>query len=294
MAVDKEQQEKDRADFAEQFNADDPAPKEMSEDEAFGMAPEPEAGDGGAAPAPAADAANAAAPVDAAAADQAAAPAAPADAAATEQRLRSWEGRLKAREAELDAKEASIATTNVGEQQAAVPGDAGADAAVEGAEDDPGKALAADFGEEFVAQLRKLIEQVCGKQIGDGIGGVSDTVQSVIDHLNQTQTDNHFKAIKAAHEDFMEIIDSPEFGEWKAGHSPEKQADVERVVQSGSTQEVIAMLTDFKKSKAPEAEAGAATDEQALEAAEGIRSSGLRLPKEPTGAEGYEKAWNES
>lgn len=292
MAVtDKEQQEQDRADFAEQFNAEDTPPKEMSEDEAFGMAPEPEAAAAEPAPAPAADAANAAAPVDAAAAADQPAAAAPADAAATEQRLRSWEGRLKAREAELDAKEASIATTNVGEQQASGADDGAAMMeGKEGVDMDPAKAIAADFGEDFVALLGQFVKQLCAKEIGDGIGGVSDTVQSVIDHLNHKETDNHFKTIAAAHEDFMEIIESPEFSAWKAAQPQEKQADVQRIVESGSTQEVIALLTEFKQSKS----AGTDADETEIDAAEGIRSSGLRLPKEPTGAAGYEQAWNET
>lgn len=283
MATTDQKKQDDQAEFAAQFNAEDAPKKEPTEEEAFGegQAAEPAPG-AAAAPGAGAEAASAAA---ASAEPATAAPApAPAD---PEQRLRSWEGRLKAREAELDAKEAALATTNVAEQQTGAAAAASADSGA--AEDDPGKAIADDFGPEFLGQLTKLIEHICRKLVGDGIGSVSDTVQSVIDHLKRKETDNHFKSIQAAHADFMDIIESPEFAAWQAAQPPEKQADLQRVIESGSADEIIAMLTAFKQSKG----AGDA-DDQALDAAEGVRSRGLTLPKEPSGADDFADAWNKS
>jgi hypothetical protein len=285
-----QQQDQDNADFAAQFNADDVTKPEQTEDEAFGLAPDkadaPDAGGAGG---------DAAGGTDADA--QAAAPGAD-KAAAEEQRLREWEDKLKQQQKELDARAAETQTTNADEKQTSTaPGgnaDGGGGDNEEAEAADPAKALAEDFGPEFVVLLEKFIEQVCKKHVGAGLSGVQETVQSVIEHLNNQGQQEHFKAIKTAHADFQEVIASPEFMSYKAAQAPAEQAEIDRVVASGSAQEIIDMLTKFKQSAdAGDGGANDGADQHAMDAAEGVRSSGLRLPPKQAAGGSFEDSWNE-
>ncbi|WP_166899201.1 hypothetical protein, partial [Massilia sp. CCM 8734] len=121
----------------------------------------------------------------------------------------------------------------------------------------------------------------------EGLGTLSSTVDEVIQHLQGERNANHFKAIAAAHEDFTDVVESPEFSAWKDGQEPAEQARLSQVIDAGSTQEIIDMLTDFKASKS------SGVDDSEIDGAEGVRSSGLTLPKEPSGDDDFAAAWNE-
>jgi hypothetical protein len=293
----KEQMDEHAADYADQFNAPDQPPSQVSDEEAFGLTE------------PAAEAPAEGSPAEEAAespAEQAAEPAteaptdAPADAAPSaadqEQRLKSWEGRLKARQAELDAREAAMGDSSVNDEQASLPlddaGDGGADDAGEAASNehaDPAAVLAEDFGADFVEQITKLVKQIAH----DCVGGVSATVDQVIADLKNERLQNHFTAIADVHKDFMEVVESPEFSAWQAAQPD--QGAVQRVIDSGSAREIIDMLTAFKQASKPDdGYDSQASHDDALEAAEGVRSSGVSLPQEPAASDDFAKAWNEA
>jgi hypothetical protein len=295
----KEKQDKEHAEFAAQFDAPEAQKSEPTEDEAFGLSdPAPTGGEGATTDTGAADAA---ADTDATASAPGAADSGAADASAgagdKEKELADREAALSQREADLAAREAAIGTTNAGETQSDGDGDentgdgngdentGGNDD--QGGEDDPGKLLADDFGPDFVHLLTRFIKKICETEVGNGIGSVSATVDAVISHLQSERQANHFKAIAAAHDDFQEIVESPAFSAWKESQSPEEQTHLQRVIDSGSAQEIIDMLTDFKKSRGT-----SSVDENALDDAEGVRSGGgLTLPKEPAAADDYAQAW---
>lgn len=278
------------ADYADQFNAPDAAPTQQSEDEAFSLGPEQEAETpAGAMAEPAGE------PMMEASGEPTDTAMPPADAAAPaadpEQRLRSWEGRLKAKEAELAAKEAAMGSTNVNDMQSGdepesmdeAMNESPADEAAE--ESDPATVLAEDFGQEFVTMLTKLIQQVAG----DGIGGISATVTQLISDLRNRDNQSHYKSISGAHADFMEVVESPEFAAWKAAQPD--QPKLQAVIDSGSAEDIIAMLTEFKNSRAP---ASSGADDEQIDAAEGVRSGGITLPKEPGNSQDFADAWNEA
>lgn len=288
MATTTEKQTQDEAEFAAQFEADEPKAVEQTEDEAFGLAePEPtDAGDGaGDVPADAGEGEGEGLTTDTGDAAGGTEPA-PSEA---ETRLKEWEERLAAKEAELAAKESAAATSSVERTETstadAVEADAGDGADDEG---DPGKALAEDFGADFVQLLTRYIKQICKTEVGDGIGGVKDLVDEVVATLTAERQASHFNAINSAHADFLEIVDSPEFGDWKAGQEQDEQVRLQRVIDSGSAQEIIDMLTAFKNAKS-----SSSVNEDELDGAEGVRSTGLTLPKQPAAADDYAAAWNE-
>jgi hypothetical protein len=295
----KEQLAQDAAEYADQFGQDTPQKPEMSDDEAMGIYPEEapateEASqeEGAAEALPAAEAA----PVEAV---EEAAPAAD-DPAKAEQKLKSWEGRLKAKEAELnsrekdlDAREASMSTSSVDATQSdsASAEEAGESAQMEsGEQNDAAKILAEDFGADFVEHITSLIKSVAGGGVS-GDNHLEATVSALIHELREEKQSNHFKSIAAAHEDFNEIAESPEFGAWK--DSQPDAEDINRIVESGSADEIIAMLTKFKSSKEISNDGMSDEDSYAIDDAEGVRSSGggLKLPDAPADMDDYEKAW---
>jgi hypothetical protein len=302
MKATKDEMDARAADYADEFDQPDKQPRQMSDDEAFGLS-EPAAAEGAAPEGSAAEEA-AESPAEEAAEGPAgeAAEAAPAEAsgegeaapspADQEQRLKSWEGRLKARQAELDAREAAMGSSDANDEQGSEPmgeeGAGGGDQAGEGeggGGDDPAAVLADDFGQDFVEQITRLI-----KKVAQECGGMDPRVDQVIEALQNERLNNHFNTIAQTHADFMDVVESPEFAAWK-GEQPD-QDRLQQVIDSGSARQIIDMLTAFKN-------ATKKTDSQdyhedALDAAEGVRSSGLTLPKEPAASDDFAKAWNEA
>ncbi len=213
-----------------------------------------------------------------------------------EQRLKSWEGRLKARErelndlqAQLDAKRAEeSANTNAGEKQTTGTDDSGTGT---GSEDDEkfNKAKAAivdDFGPEFADNLETMLKGLlnkCGNHSGE-VESLKQQIDEVIDGFrNQFQT-IHRNSIKDVHEDFEEIVQSPEFQNWCENHP--KKDRIEQICQSGSSGQIIKMLTEFKDSKQVQ-NADAGNDD-----AEGVSSgSVLIIPASQGGKGSFDDAW---
>ena len=313
MAITEESNKKDAADYAAAY-AEDPKPTVQSEDEAFGLIPDEAPGtatptgtapsvsidldkgaDGGeGAQAPAAAGEEAAAPTgDAAAAqDTGAAPA--LDGEKENQRLRSWEGRLKAQQAEIDRDKAGASAPADGDKSAT--GDKGGDDG-EGGEDsdDPDlKALADDFGPEFVELLLKVIKKEakrCATTVaGEHAEPVRQDIDAIIAEIKGEKERMHFEKIAVAHPDFMEGAESEEFKAWKASLAPAEQEEAERVASAGSAKEIIAMLKKYKASL----DTGDAALDTAMDQAEGVRTTGgMTLPESPTASTDFEKAWDE-
>lgn len=288
----KNEQEEGNKDYAEQFNKESTPGKTQTDDEAFGLGPEePDAG------APGGDATSTAGEVAAPAAAEA--PAAPSADEEKAKQLQEREDALNAREQELDGRAAAMQTSNTNEVQSSKPAEGGehgkGEEGGEGSEDAPKDAraaLAEDFGPEFVTLLEAFIKDVVKGSVTDEIGGLRSTVQSVIDGLTAERNEAHFKTIKAAHEDFMDIVESPEFQSWLDGLAEADKAVAQHAVDAGSSQQIIDMLTSFKASKAAAGGDQAAVDDSALDDAEGVRSVGISLPKEPKASEDYADAWN--
>lgn len=316
MAITEESNKKAAADYAAAY-AEEPQRVEQTEDEAFGLTPDEAPGtatptgtaptvsidldkgsDGGESePAPAAAGQEAAGPAggDAVAQDAGAEPA--LDVEKETQRLRSWEGRLKAQQAELDREKAGAGTPAAGDK--GDQDDKGGAAGKEGEEgvdsDDPDlKALADDFGPEFVALLLKVINKVakrCATTVaGEHAGPVRQDIDAIIAEITSEKERAHFEKIADAHPDFMDIANSDEFKAWLAGLAPAEKEETERVASAGTAKEIIAMLKKYKASKSD----GDADMDTAMDQAEGVRSTGgLKLPESPTAAKDYEAAWAE-
>ncbi len=324
----------DQKAYADAFNEDSPAPAEPSEDEAFGLTPpaedkpaEPEESE------PAAEETPAVAVVVAAPASETETPAedaaepaeepadkgAPIDLAKETQRLKSWEGRLKKMEADLKAaaakapspepvqETAAEALEDVGEQAEEAGKPELAEAAEEAADkvesgeltvERAMKMLSEDFGQDFVRMIEVIASAKAAEAGGKAAEGrfaeVGKTIEDVINSIVDDKARAHFEAIADAHPDFDEISQNPQFGEFVKSYP-----NGESIAEKGSARQITKMLDAFKaQAQKPAEEAPApaapAMEDPAADAAEGVRSSGMRLPEQPKpAASDYEAAWKD-
>lgn len=239
------------------------------------------------------------------------------------QRAKSWEGRLRKREEELAAREAAIkaredsagvdvavasdkqadeaVTSKIDGQEAAAAEVAEAVASGEMTAEQAMKTLDEDFGPEFTKMLGVLIKahagEVAGKLVDERAGGLSKTIDSLIGEIVADKQTEHFGAISDAHPDFEEVGESQGFKDYIEAMPEDERAKALEVIDNGSARQIIKLIGAYKASMAdaaaePEAEdSGVTVDEDAAGAAEGVRSTGVRLPEQPTQASGYEEAW---
>ena len=77
---------------------------------------------------------------------------------------------------------------------------------------------------------------------------IPTTQQSQSNNTNIDETaEVHFAAIFKAHPNADKIVESPEFEAWRQRKSGVERDDIERVLREGYSEEVIDMLTLFKK-----------------------------------------------
>lgn len=151
--------------------------------------------------------------------------------------------------------------------------------------DEAEQIISADFGPEFVSHIKAIARAEAAKASGESLAQMGQTVESIIADINDNKARAHFKEIFDAHPDFMDIGDSPAFAEWLSTNPDQKD-----VVEAGSAQQIIAMISKFKADTAPPAAAEPAED---IDAAEGVRSSGMRLPEAPQRSQEYADSWDQ-
>lgn len=319
MPMNKDDLTQDERDYMAAF-ADDVGASEEGSTEVGGIVAEGGQSGGGApsgsavsvdieeAAAPAAETPESMAPADVAA------PAAEeVDVAKETQRLKSWEGRLRAMEAKLRAAEpgptgsgeqaAGEALEEVAENTADPELEQAAEQMAEAVESgemtasQAMKQLAEDFGEDFVrmieavavAKAREAGERIVGERVGE----LSKTVDQIIDNLVDDKSRAHFKAIADKHPDFNDVGQSPEFKSYIDSLPESERANAQRVTSGGSSEEVIKLLDGYKALKTAAPSQGDTPGDDAMDAAEGVRSSGLVLPEVPEPAsDDYEGAWD--
>ena len=229
-----------------------------------------------------------------------------------EQRRKSWEGRLKAREEELARREAALkqpagepaeegnekvaeAIEKVSETLEQQGNEEGAEKAEQVAEqvengnlsaEQAMKILAEDFGPEFVKMIEAIASskaEAAGRQIAErATSELSQSVNNIINNIVDDRARSHFETIADKHPDFNEVAKQPEFAEFAKSY-PNGMA----IVENGSARDIVKMLDKFKAAQQP------AEPDPAVDAAEGVRSKGLRLPEAPVKSDDYAEAWNQ-
>jgi len=297
MATQK-QQDQDVQEYEAAFNEPDQQTKGQSEDEAFGITPEITSAESGEGDPPVVTIS----PEEEAETPEQEATEGPAGEAAEEaepemnQNQKTWDGRLKKREEELAAREKAIKDMDSGSMS-------GAEGRQDGGNDEAGEEgkmssdaamakLSEDFGPEFVEMIKVIasgIAQTAASEVASkAVETVGTDVKDIIAHLQDSGQKSHFKAIASVHPDFMDVSESPEFEKWLDSRPEEKQAEDAAILASGGSDEVIALLDEYKAATGMQEDAGE-------DAAEGVRSGGITLPTKPqAGNDDYEAAWKEA
>jgi uncharacterized FlaG/YvyC family protein len=242
----------------------------------------------------------------------------PADMDKEVQRLKSWEGRLKAMEAKLKA-----AGADTQEEQTEVVAEAiekSADAADTPADEEKVeqiadqveegqisieqamKQLSDDFGDEFVRVIEAIATAKAREAGSQVVGELKGTIDEIIGDIVDTKAKAHFEKIADAHPDFNEIGESEEFKTFIESMPEEGKGAALDTIANGSAKSIIKLLNDFKAANqsAGPAELTEAADsivdevsEDQMDAAEGVRSSGMKLPDAPQKADDYASAWDQ-
>lgn len=240
------------------------------------------------------------------------------------QRLKSWEGRLKAMQAKLEA-----AGADTEEEQAEAVGEAIEQAAeqaetpaeeqaieqvaeqVESGQMTPEQAmkqLEEDFGPDFVRMIEVIATAKATEAGGKAVNELKGAVDEIIEDIKDTKTRNHFEQIAAEHPDFQEIGESEQFRQFVESMPEEQKQAAIQVIGNGSAKQINQLLSQFKdhakggsEPELTEAQGESIVDEaaaedhnDALDAAEGVRSAGMKLPEQPASSDNYEDAWNEA
>lgn len=285
MAISKEQSLQDEQDFGAAYDEDLPTPQARSDDDAFGLVPDESvmAEDDGIPNSP--EEAQEAEEVETTDGGGH-----PPGLTLEEQRAKSWEGRKQAQARDAAQEQPEEVMDQDPEEAPAQEEEAAevevSDVLEEAAEKTEGmgpdealKALAADFGEDFAKMLSSIIDAKVA-QVSDG---VSKSVNEIIDDIVDTKAKAHFEAIADRHPDFMDIAESEDFKAHCAANP-----ECAKVVESGTAREINKMLDAYVQSKEP------AQDDARMDAAEGVRSSGMRLPQQPSSTSDYSAAWDEA
>jgi hypothetical protein len=241
----------------------------------------------------------------------------PADMDKEVQRLKSWEGRLKAMEAKLKA-----AGADTPDEQTEVVAEAiekSADATDTPADEEKVeqiaeqveegqisveqamKQLSDDFGDDFVRMIEAIATAKAREAGSQVVGELKGTVDEIIGDIVDTKAKAHFEKIADAHPDFNEIGESEEFKAFIESMPDEGKGAALETIANGSAKAIVKLLNDFKATnKAGAAELTEAKDsivdevsEDQMDAAEGVRSSGMKLPDQPQKSDDYASAWDQ-
>lgn len=299
MALTPEQEREDQQAFGDSFNEDEQTPAQRTDDDAFGLTPDAELMEDGETEGMDDSTEEVTEPQAEAVAEQTQGeepgePQQPPGLTKEEQRRKSWEGRQRAMGIEPGSEEqgetgdGDDATETAAEESAESPMTEVAEKLEEKLDsgmspDEALKQLTADFGEEFTNMLSAVIDAKVAQQTGK----VSQSVDEIINEIVDNKARLHFETIADKHPDFMDVAGSEPFAIFIQNNPTYKDT-----VDNGSAREINRMLDAFKASKKADPDMEQDSDTN-MDAAEGVRSTGLRLPAQPAASSDYAAAWDE-
>lgn len=171
-----------------------------------------------------------------------------ADLASERQRNNSWEGRIsaankRAEEAEARAKEL--------EEKLAAGGNKPADDNSESSDED--EQVLSQFYDDFPelkAPLKILLKKATGKQKAEVMEEIIPKlkkVDEVVETQKETADSEHLNAIRNAHPDIEEIVQSQVMVNWIKQQPSYLRPGLEQVYKNGSTQDAIDLISEFKR-----------------------------------------------
>lgn len=161
------------------------------------------------------------------------------------------------------------------------------------------KNMVADYGRDFVVGAVALAAPLIDAKAEGYIADVNGNLESLVSEVQQAFSSMHRSAISDAHEDFEDLVDGEEFQGWLAGLDEADRTKAEKVVESGSSGQVIKLLGQFKEHLKAASEPKERTPEDvwAEDAASSVRSSApLKIPTRAPESESdeYKRAFDEA
>ncbi|RNF52988.1 hypothetical protein EBI00_02490 [Marinomonas hwangdonensis] len=145
-----------------------------------------------------------------------------------EQRYKSWEGRLKADEARLKKEREEWEA-----QRNAPPAEENQNEDEQDTEDGP---------DEFEDEFPEVADYLKKK-----IAPIHQQLTQSQQEQQRKATEAHFSRITASHPDAIDVANSEDFKAWIEEQPYKKATEYVKVQQSGTAEQVIAMLDDFKQ-----------------------------------------------
>ncbi len=223
----------------------------------------------------------------------------------------SWNGRLKAsavREKELQAQLEKANADLAAAKKPPETDNLDSDLALQ-------KAM-----EEYPDVMKPVVNRL--KALGDKLKSAEERLEKAANSaplqqkVDQLEIQAHMKRITDVHPDAIPIAESKEFGEWVQARPAHLRKAYQSIYQSGTSDEINGMLTDYKSSRdsGTSAAAKAAADKKAadekaaadakaaeekkrqeqLKAAGAVRAGGAGPPPGAPNLDDFDAGWNES
>lgn len=133
-------------------------------------------------------------------------------------------------------------------QQAAAPANDSADAADEPDLPDSFKELMEEFP-DFAKPMQEYVERQVQKALKSVTSAVDKRVRPIESHIDTSETNAHLNAIRSAHPDFDEIVGGFDLLQWIESLPPVARTGAVYVAERGSSDQVIALLSDYKAAR---------------------------------------------
>ena len=133
-------------------------------------------------------------------------------------------------------------------QQQAAPAHDAKDATDEPDLPDSFKELMEEFP-DFAKPMQEYVERQVQKALKSVTSAVEERVRPIETHIDTTETNSHLNAIRSAHPDFDEIVGGFDLLQWIESLPPVARTGAVYVAERGSTDQVIALLNDYKAAR---------------------------------------------
>ena len=132
--------------------------------------------------------------------------------------------------------------------------------------------MIADYGREFVVGAVALAGPLIDAKAESYASDFNGNLDGLISEIQGAFSSMHKQTIADAHEDFEELVESPEFQAFRDSLPEDQQAKADATIESGSAGAVIKLLQAFKDAKDKPKEK-TLEDAWAEDAATSVRSS---------------------
>ena len=169
------------------------------------------------------------------------------------QKTRSWDGRIRAANDRASKAEAELYKLTIEIAELREKGTAPSEPIETSMVDDPDIKQFFDDYPELVKPFEKLVvskgSEIARKVVEERLKDFSPKIEKLEKKVANNDVDTHFIVIEKVHPDWKSLVDNGDVDRWIEAQPLFIQQDATRVVERGSTDEVIQLLDAVKKSK---------------------------------------------